>query len=298
MNYRPYSRGLVFSLNQTNKTGILEHDFRDPDSVIFSRFMGSMRYQENENYMVGWSGNTMWYVATEYQADGQKVFEMESVDTAGLVSYRALKYDWETSLFNIVEEILDFGNDVPVGDSVLLEITVFNNDVDEIEINGFHTINNVFSLETVLPMVIPGGESQQFIVKFKPIADTTYKDVLSLIYDTDDTRVASQVRLVGGGLITSISQSEDLISNLQIWPNPASDFVNIQYELASEGQVQIEVNDIRGRLIRALVNNLQTKGSHQFYLDASNLEKGVYLIKLSITIRNNQYIELVKFVRN
>ena len=297
MDYRPHSRGLVFSLDQVNKTGILEHDFRDPDSVTFSRFMGSMRYQENENYLLGWSANIARNITTEYDANGQKVFEMLSVDTGGLVSYRVLKYEWETSMFDIEEDILDFGNNVPVGDSALLDITVINNDDEEIEINGFHTIDSVFSVETVLPQVIPVGETHEFTIKFKPTAETSYEDVLSLLYETDDSRVASQIRLLGGGLITSVNQKKKFISNLQIWPNPASTSAKIQYNLQSEAQVSIEVYDLSGHQIKQLMNKLQSSGTHRFQFDVGFLETGIYLLKVSVKSKNNQHSEIVKFVR-
>ncbi len=298
MDYRPHSRGLVFSLNQVNKTGILEHDFRDPDSVTFSRFMGSMRYQDNENYLLGWSANLSQNVATEYDPNGQKVFEMLSVDEVGLVSYRVLKYEWETNMFDITEDFLDFGNDVPVGDSALLEVTVINMDDEEIEINDFHAINGVFSIETILPQVIPAGETQQFNIKFKPTADTVYEDVLSLLYDTENSRVASQIRLFGGGLITSVTETNDYVNGLQIWPNPASSFSIIQYSLLEEGQFQLEIFDMRSRRIKVLQSEWKQAGKHQFRFDAARQEKGVYLIKAKLLTKGNQYLKFIKFVRN
>ena len=298
MDYRPHSRGLVYSLNQVNKTGVLEHDFRDSDSVTFSRFMGSMRYQENENYLLGWSANLAQNIATEYDNSGQRVFEMRSIDAPGLVSYRVLKYEWETSLFNIEEDFLDFGNDIVVGDSAVLEISVINNGDDEIEINGFHTIDSVFSIETELPQVIPGGETHQFSVKFKPLADTVYEDVLSLLYNTDDSRVASQVRLFGGGLITTITEKKSIASILQIWPNPTCDYATIQYNLLEDGQLLLELVDLSGRRLKVLQSERVQSGKNQFRLDAGWLDKGIYLIKIQLQTKDNQYNEAAKFIRN
>ncbi len=273
-DYRKYSRGLVFSLNQGNKTGTLMHDFRDADSVVFSRFMGSLRFQGNNNYMVGWSGNSGRYVLTEFVSDTAKVFEMKSVDTATLVSYRALKYGWETSMFDIIESELDFGGGVTVGDSVLLDLTLVNNDNGQIEINGYHTIDSVFFVETPLPVVVSSGEEATFTVKFKPIAEKEYTDVLSLIYDTEDSRVASQIRLRGGGLVTAIFDDNVKMNTLTISPNPASKATKLKMK---DGLIfEISLYDQGG----SLVFHKQIPGLAHYNLNLAGISAGVYSIRV------------------
>jgi hypothetical protein len=59
-------------------------------------------------------------------------------------------------------------------------------------------------------------------------------------------------------------------------PNPFSESTRIEYELAEEMPVRMEITDALGRSIAELMNAPQPKGVHTLDFQAKNLASGVY----------------------
>lgn len=78
------------------------------------------------------------------------------------------------------------------------------------------------------------------------------------------------------------------------FPNPSKDFTTIEYSLANEDFVTIEIYDINGVLLTALMTNKQHKeGIYQVDFDTSNLSSGQYncVLKTSSTLKNCRIIK-------
>lgn len=86
------------------------------------------------------------------------------------------------------------------------------------------------------------------------------------IYITDTAYYNPNVGYTGGGNINSVSQ------NLQIYPNPASDIININID---ENINHLVIYDYTGKAILEL-NEVTDK-----QVDVSNLSKGIYLIEVT-----------------
>lgn len=76
------------------------------------------------------------------------------------------------------------------------------------------------------------------------------------------------------------------ISKVKIYPNPAKDIVNIQFELKSSGIIRIEIFNIKGQKVGSLNQKNLNKGEHYFYFnsrstDYAHLASGQYFIRLS-----------------
>jgi hypothetical protein len=54
----------------------------------------------------------------------------------------------------------------------------------------------------------------------------------------------------------------------------------IQYVLPHNGQVTLKVFNILGQLVRTLVNEVETAGTHNVQFNGSNLASGIYMYKL------------------
>lgn len=63
-------------------------------------------------------------------------------------------------------------------------------------------------------------------------------------------------------------------------PNPFSQTTTISYTCREFGQVSIRVYDLSGRLVKTLVNELQTPGYYTAKFDATRLPQGIYFIRL------------------
>lgn len=63
-------------------------------------------------------------------------------------------------------------------------------------------------------------------------------------------------------------------------PNPFAGPSMISYSLPQAGRVALSVYDVRGRLVRSMVNRVQSAGNHQILMDLHDLPGGVYFYTL------------------
>lgn len=68
----------------------------------------------------------------------------------------------------------------------------------------------------------------------------------------------------------------------QNYPNPFNPITNINYSLGSNGAVNLKVFDIRGGLVRELLNEEMRAGQHQVSFDGSSLASGVYFYTMTV----------------
>jgi hypothetical protein len=95
----------------------------------------------------------------------------------------------------------------------------------------------------------------------------------STVCNSDLTPVVAEVLITGTNEISGNGQ-------IQIYPNPASEFITLSTSQNINSNVLVSVIDVAGRIAQqASYNNMQAKAQHQ--MDISKLSKGVYFIKLN-----------------
>lgn len=94
---------------------------------------------------------------------------------------------------------------------------------------------------------------------------------LSTYVDTVQLQPISSVRQgINGPEMFCISEN---------YPNPFNPVTNIQYEIANEAHVNLQVIDVSGRLVTTLVNITMPKGAYEIKFNASALPSGIYLYR-------------------
>jgi hypothetical protein len=78
--------------------------------------------------------------------------------------------------------------------------------------------------------------------------------------------------------IEIISQPAD---QLKVYPNPASNQINISYHLKDANLVKIELFNQKGQLLEQLLNTKQHIGKHHLKRIISDYPAGIYFCKLS-----------------
>jgi hypothetical protein len=89
----------------------------------------------------------------------------------------------------------------------------------------------------------------------------------------------------GGELIelsitTSIEESFIANESVNVYPNPSSGIVNINYELKSASDVEVSVIDLTGSKIRNFDLGSKQDMAHNFTLDISDLNNGLYFVRI------------------
>ncbi len=67
---------------------------------------------------------------------------------------------------------------------------------------------------------------------------------------------------------------------LQVFPNPSTDQLVVQYALSNPSPITITVSDVMGKVLTTSVEGVQTAGTHQKWMSTTDLHlaKGVYVI--------------------
>ena len=81
----------------------------------------------------------------------------------------------------------------------------------------------------------------------------------------------------------------------EAYPNPFNVSTNIEYTLPSDGRVRLTVYNLRGRVVRVLVDEFQSRGTHLVRFRGDNLASGVFLIRF--TAENYSEVKKVILVR-
>jgi len=87
-----------------------------------------------------------------------------------------------------------------------------------------------------------------------------------------------------GGIIGSKEKETIAISGLNCYPNPTISTATITYILFSDQNVEIAVYSANGALVKTLLNENQSKGTHSTEFSANDLAGGIYYVRV---ITNN-----------
>ncbi len=141
-----------------------------------------------------------------------------------------------------------------------------------------------------------------------------WQEVTTIIVDTDantviinDNNVARYYVLKAFPTTVGTDNEVDAVSLLpqsialeSIYPNPFNPQATIRYDVAQAGNVQMQIFDLQGKLVRDLFSGRQNRGKHTINWDAKNnlgqsVASGTYLIKVSSG--NSSAIRLITLVR-
>ena len=84
--------------------------------------------------------------------------------------------------------------------------------------------------------------------------------------------------------------------NLNVYPNPFSDYTTVSYTLPFDGTVTLEIQTLLGQVLTTLVNETQTTGKHTLKVDARTMSQGVYTAILRLHNSNDEMVRTIKFV--
>ena len=110
----------------------------------------------------------------------------------------------------------------------------------------------------------------------------THRPTRDLV-ETSPSNTILYHRVEGQGLEKQFSglTSNGFTYNLnQNYPNPFNPTTTINYSIAEDGIVTLEILNILGERIKTMVNEFKTKGNHNISFNASSLASGVYVYKL------------------
>ncbi|HEY6913881.1 MAG TPA: T9SS type A sorting domain-containing protein, partial [Paludibacter sp.] len=86
--------------------------------------------------------------------------------------------------------------------------------------------------------------------------------------------------------ISSLTETK-AISDIQVYPNPVVDLLNVRFDLSESAAFEIKLFDLQGKLVKVLLSKTQVNGP---FLQSFNLTdktaQGVYLVKMTLGERS------------
>ncbi len=89
---------------------------------------------------------------------------------------------------------------------------------------------------------------------------------------------------------------EEVNNNLKFsaYPNPTVNQLNVELSLISSSQVQMEMVDMMGIVIKEISNDNLSEGTHKFLIETNDLANGIYFIRINSGGKSVQYKVSVK----
>lgn len=107
-----------------------------------------------------------------------------------------------------------------------------------------------------------------------------------LTYTTDTVRV----------LTTGLNENIEAVASWTVFPNPAKDKISIDYTLVNNTDVQLEITDAVGKVIKQMTNSNQDPGKYHVSLDLSKeeIKSGIYFVRLGTMYKtlNRRFVVL------
>lgn len=134
-------------------------------------------------------------------------------------------------------------------------------------------------VEQSRPTATYTGTLRPFRVPLDSAGFANQKVFIAFLHDSFDDNLLSIDDIMIRGTLPSVGIDEnDNSIGLNLYPNPASDFVQAQYSLAASTNVTISVYDVTGKLVNTISKGNEPSGRHFASINTSLLAKGFYTI--------------------
>jgi hypothetical protein len=80
---------------------------------------------------------------------------------------------------------------------------------------------------------------------------------------------------------TGIKENSPILTDVSVYPNPAKDATTLAYQLTQTQEVVVELVDIYGKTVKALVHEKQVPGAYSHMIDLQGIAPNIYFVKVS-----------------
>jgi hypothetical protein len=89
----------------------------------------------------------------------------------------------------------------------------------------------------------------------------------------------------GGDVVIGIPDRNEIVgtqtTTISVYPNPVINSANLKIHLYEASNVQIQIFDITGKIVKSLIENNLQKGENSIRINVSGLNKGTYIVKMT-----------------
>ena len=265
-------------LRQPLKTGSVPFATNTiPGTIYASNYdMGrpGSAYADQEYQNIAGLGNGSWNLGGEYRNDGVDI--ERSTDAGG----NGYDVGWINT-----GEFLTFTVNVQATDAYFIDVRVASGT------GGAKVVLNWDGrdLRSVVNVPLTGGPSQWQTVRVGPETLSVGTHTLAAVFMTGGLNISS-LQFISAS--TGSSMAIDVSPN---YPNPFSSVTTIEYRIAHDGRVAIELNDVLGRKVAVVDRGVETGGKHLVKLDTRplSLSSGLYFCRVLLDGARSNTLKLI-----
>lgn len=91
-------------------------------------------------------------------------------------------------------------------------------------------------------------------------------------------------------ITTGVKSINSIVESVHAYPNPAAQNVVIAYNTIANGNVEVAIMDVTGKVVKNVFNGTQANGEHNFNVDIRDLSEGIYVV----TVKTNNTVKTLK----
>lgn len=207
-----------------------------------------------------WEAFTLLTVTVQAFDPGVRDIQLVDFSTGTAVVLQSVSID-----IPIGVQTIDLNFEVPVGANFgirCLQNNLFRN-------NDFNTVNYPYAIGDVGSMTAPIFGGQYYYYFYDWVIEKT-----KVVCPSDRVEVTAEVT-------TSTDDLDGSLSELSITPNPAEDFVFINFDANQNAEMVINLLDATGKKVMDTRTFTTINGNNQTSIEVSHLPKGMYYIQFS-----------------
>lgn len=94
---------------------------------------------------------------------------------------------------------------------------------------------------------------------------------------SDTTTIGTEIR---NFFLNGVGETNSLVSNMNVYPNPACDHVELKFNLVQSSEVTMQIVDPLGQVVREEQMGELTQGEHTTAVSTADLADGMYYMRL------------------
>jgi len=112
-------------------------------------------------------------------------------------------------------------------------------------------------------------------------SETGWHDYIFSAVTTHGMTYNKTISIFVGDSAVGIETQPIAKTTFNAYPNPFNEKMVLEYNLAKQENVKIEVTNIIGKKVKTLMNGVQLAGSYNYSIDGKELESGIYIVKFT-----------------
>lgn len=225
-------------------------------------YTGSIKYNTNASNGSEWK---IEFIGREGMTPGARI--QTSMDNQHKINFsKVIPNETKTETFGII----NVGN---------IPLNIFSFAVDNQDHNAFKVTSDY-----EFPIVVTSDDSISVDVSFTPTTpNEIYQGTLAInsnAVNEDPFEISLYGIADNAGSVPSEASSTDGLITLSASPNPAINFINVDYTLIANRDLSVEMYlmDISGKRVMDVFNTVKYAGEYQQNIDLNNLASGQYFI--------------------